>query len=237
MKIGILNTDVLAQSLVKNHGDYPFMFERLLGAADNSLSFQSWDITRGNFPEELDSCSGYLVTGSKASVYDFDHVPWLGKLESFLQRLHGEKRKVVGICFGHQLVAQALGGKTEKSDKGWGVGVAQARVIRQSPWMAPLLEEYRLLVSHQDQVTRLPPNAQLLASSEFCPNAAFSLEEHILCFQGHPEFTKAYSRDLLGLRREVLGEETYRRALNTLASPVDSPVIAKWITAFFQGAG
>ena len=237
MKIGILNTDVLPQSLVKNHGDYPVMFERLLGAADSSLSFQSWDITRGDFPEGLDSCSGYLITGSKASVYDFDHVPWLGQLESFLQGLHAEKRKVVGICFGHQLIAQALGGKTEKSDKGWGVGVAQARVVCQLPWMNPLLEQYRLLVSHQDQVTRLPSNARLLASSEFCPNAAFSLEEHILCFQGHPEFTKAYSRALLELRRDVLGEATYQRALGTLTSPVDSPVIAKWIAAFFQALG
>ena len=149
--------------------------------------------------------------------------------------LNSAKVKLVGICFGHQMIAQALGGNTEAAIAGWGVGVHASAIISEKSYMQPPLSSLAALVSHRDQVTHLPADAELLSSSEFCPNSMFQIGEHILAFQGHPEFSKAYSRALMDARRELLGEAVYWRGVESLQDEIHGETYAKWIVHFFSG--
>tara|TARA_R110002072_G_C7773406_1_gene519365 strand:+ start:112 stop:813 length:702 start_codon:yes stop_codon:yes gene_type:complete len=232
MKIGILKTDSVRGELVDEFGEYPDMFQQLLGAVDPQLEFIVYDVERGEFPQQLDVADGWLITGSKSSVYE--DKPWIQQLQQLVQRLHQEGRKLVGICFGHQLVAQALGGLAEKSSKGWGVGVHTATFNERPTWSDDAAMEFRLLVSHQDQVTRLPPEALALAGSEFCENAVCQIGDHILTFQGHPEFVPAYSENLLNIRREIIGEDNYHSGMESLSQPLDRGRVARWILNFLR---
>lgn len=123
MHIGILKTDAVRPEWVPAFGEYPDMFERLVRGADSSARFTTWDVEAGIHPSEgeIDSVDGFIITGSKSSVYD--DKSWIRDLEGLIQTLHAKRKKMVGICFGHQIIAKALGGLVSKSEKGWGVGI------------------------------------------------------------------------------------------------------------------
>ena len=123
MHIGILKTDAVRPEWVPAFGEYPDMFERLVRGADSSARFATWDVEAGIHPSEgeIDSVDGFIITGSKSSVYD--DKSWIRDLEGLIQTLHAKRKKMVGICFGHQIIAKALGGLVSKSEKGWGVGI------------------------------------------------------------------------------------------------------------------
>ncbi|MEQ8802544.1 MAG: GMP synthase, partial [Haliea sp.] len=136
--------------------------------------------------------------------------------------------------FGHQLVAHALGGETGKSPKGWGVGLHRHRFTRRPHWHDQGEAEFAILVSHQDQVVSKAPGAEVLASSDFCENAVVQIGEHILTFQGHPEFVPGYSREIMEFRREIIGEPTYVAGMDSLAEAPESERIGRWILAFLK---
>ncbi len=238
MIIGILQADSVREEFQPAHGDYPRMFEELLGtaaestAAENTVAdieFRHYNVELGDYPADIDECDGYVITGSKKSVYDDE--PWIHVLSDFVTKLHEQKKKTVGICFGHQLVAQALGGKTEPADVGWGVGIHHYRMLANEPYMDSQASGFGLIVSHKDQVTRLPEGAELLATSDFCPNAMFRMGEHILTFQGHPEFSKAYSKDLMEMRQDILAEK-FQPGIDSLQNDPDGPMIGRWMIKF-----
>jgi len=231
MKIGILKADSTLSQFQDEFGDYPDMFiARLSANSEVDLSFEIYDVEHFVYPHTVDACDGYIITGSRKSVYDDE--AWIHDLEDYVRLLHGTQKPLVGICFGHQLVAQALGGKTESANSGWGVGVHTSQLMLQKDYMRPALDEVRVLVSHKDQVTVLPPGAELLASSEFCPNAIYQLGEHIVCIQGHPEFAKSYSRALMNFREKIIGAGAFQRGILSLEEALDSDTLAKWILAF-----
>ena len=234
MHIGILQADQVDPEVRARFGDYPAMFVDTIGdGLDHMPAFEFFDVRRERYPRHIDDCDGYLITGSRASVYDDE--PWIARLVGFVRELHDANARTVGICFGHQLVARALGGAVGRSPGGWGVGVHTWTAVRHEPWMHPALREFRLLASHQDQVETLPPGARLLASSKFCPHAAFAIGDHILALQGHPEFTKAYAEFLMRKRRAALGA-AFERGIQSLDQPTDADAIARWI-AQFLGSG
>ena len=139
---------------------------------------------------------------------------------------------MIGICFGHQMIAHTLGGETTKNPGGWGIGVSTTEIVNQPHWMQPPLANVALLVSHQDQVMALPDNAQLIAANPFCPNASFAIANHVLTFQGHPEFTKSYSKQLMNLRRERIGNENVERGIASLIDETDHITVTRWILNF-----
>ena len=239
LKIGILQADSVLPQFQPAHGNYPGMIRDVLGRAaarlDLEVSFETWDVEHGEYPGTPTDCDGYVITGSRKSVYDDE--PWIHRLIDYVRELHrsyADRVKLVGICFGHQLVAEALGGKTLPAESGWGVGVQQATVLRRA-WFMDDADGYNLVVSHKDQVARLPEQAELLASSDYCPNSMFMIGDHILTLQGHPEFTADYSADLMEMRREILGESTYRAGVSSLAKPVMRDDVARWIIRFLEG--
>ena len=233
MHIGILQADRVDPEQRARFGDYPAMFAATLrGGMEQEATFEFFDVRRECYPRRIGDCDGYLITGSRASVYDED--AWIARLIRFVGELHLAGARTVGICFGHQLIAQALGGAVGRAPGGWGVGVHAWKVLRHEAWMRPPMPEIRLLASHQDQVETLPSGARLLASSPFCPRAAFAVGDHMLALQGHPEFTKAYAEYLMHKRRSVLGA-AFQRGMRSLDQPTDSGVIAGWISGFLAG--
>ena len=230
MKLGILKADTVMPKLAADFGEYPDMFMALLTAHAPDVQCRVYDVERGEYPDELDEVDAYLITGSKASVYD--KTPWILGLTGFVQEVHRRQKKLVGICFGHQLVAQALGGTVEKSPKGWGVGLHTHRFSSLPSWHDQGDRNLDILVSHQDQVVRPAAGAQVLASSEFCDNAVSQVGEHILTLQGHPEFTKDYARALMMERRNLLDDDVLQAGLATLAGEQQGPRVAAWIARF-----
>ena len=232
MRIGILKTDEVHADLVGDFGEYPDMFMALLSPVDPDLEFVVYDVEKGEYPADIDEVDAYLMTGSKSSVYEDKE--WIHRLSDFVRELHEHRKKLVGICFGHQMVAQALGGRTEKSDKGWGVGAHDALFHRLPEWHDGEDPEFVLLVSHQDQVVETAPGTEVLAGSDFCENAVCQIGDHILTLQGHPEFVKAYSDSILELRRERIGEERYRAGKASLSRDLHRERVAEWIVKFLR---
>ena len=232
MHIGILRTDSVRLEWVPTYGEYPDMFERLLLAEDDALTFTTWNVEAGELPESIEAADGFLITGSKSSVYD--DKDWIRALEGFVRECHAARRKVIGICFGHQLVAQALGGSVGKSDKGWGVGV-NCYNVDQAAFDLADSDQFCLLASHQDQVMAMPPGARQIASNEHCEVAGMTLGEHILTFQGHPEFIPDYSREIMNLRHDMIGAERVAQGMASFETREhEGDRVARWMLAFLS---
>jgi GMP synthase-like glutamine amidotransferase len=161
----------------------------------------------------------------------YDELAWIERLSQLIHDAHTAAVPVVGICFGHQLIAQALGGRVARAEVGWGVGVHDATVTQRRPWMVPAAETFRLLMSHQDQVLELPAGAEVLATSPHAPIAAFQVDT-LVGFQGHPEFVADYLGALLPTRVERVGAQRVAAALASLRTPTDHAVIARWMAEF-----
>ena len=225
MKLAILETGKPPAELVPRFGRYPAMFQRLLG---ERFEYASYDVAAGQLPADPAAHDAYLVTGSPAGVYD--KLPWIPPLLAFIRS--ARQAKLVGICFGHQAMAQALGGHVEKVAKGWGVGLHDYPIVRREPWM----DEASLVsvpASHQDQVVLQPPNTDLLASSIFTPYAALAWRDRpAVSFQFHPEFEPDYARALIESRRDRLADPD--AAIASLDRPNDNARVGVWIRNFLQ---
>ena len=236
MRIGILEADTLEPDIKEKYGSYAEMFQRLLLSVDDQLEIKVYPVIEGKYPENMDECDAYLITGSKFSAYDNE--PWIKQLRDYILALHKHRSKLIGICFGHQIIALSLGGLTKKSEKGWAVGNSLSKIKKEKPWMgdemADAKKQFALLVSHQDQVISLPAQAELIASNAFCPNASFQIANHILCFQGHPEFSADYLSYLMNKRRDSIGEEKCKKAMDSLEIDQDALLVAGWIVNFIR---
>lgn len=238
MIIGILQADHVVEQFQSAHGDYPEMIESILNQAalaetGHDWTFVTFDVEQGIYPDSIDDCDGYVITGSKKSVYDED--VWITDLKNYVIELDANRKPLVGLCFGHQLVADALGGKTSSADVGWGVGIHESEIVAHRWFINADSTSFNLIVSHKDQVVTLPVGAERLASSDFCPNSMFCIGDHVFTMQGHPEFDRNYSRDLMNWREEILGPRVYREGMASLNAPLSRDHVARWIIKFIMG--
>src|SRR5215813_7196623 len=222
MNIGLLECDHVLERFRHIAGDYREMFAALFDRHAPQISLHAFDVCNGEFPPSLDACDAYLTTGSRFSAYD--DVDWIHALKNFARRVHEAKRPFVGVCFGHQLIAEALGGRVARA----------VEIIRRELWMRPEQSRCALQYMHQDQVERLPEDGVVIGRSDHCPVAIFRVGDSTLGIQAHPEFPKAYSEALLLDRVERIGEERVKAALASLGQPTDEPVVAKWIVEFLD---
>jgi GMP synthase-like glutamine amidotransferase len=226
MKIGILETGTPPEALQPRFGDYPAMFRSLLGEDEQ---WRTYDVAAGALPERPEEQDAYVVTGSSAGVYDRD--PWIAPLMEFLRGARGRAR-LVGICFGHQAMAEAFGGKVIKSPKGWGVGLHTYRVLEHEPWM-DAADTVAAPASHQDQVVELPPGARIVAASAFSPFGMLEYGADAVSLQLHPEFDPAYAEALIEARRGTRYEDDQAdAAVASLHRPNDNARLGGWLKRF-----
>ena len=228
MRIAILETGEPPGDLEQRFGDYPQMFEALLSGGDRT--FQAYDIQKGDYPAP-DTFDALVVTGSPAGAYD--PLPWIAPLEDFLRA--NDQVPMVGICFGHQIMAQAFGGKVVKSDKGFGVGLHHYDVASRESWMDDV-DAFAIPASHQDQVVELPPQSHVVARSAFTPIAALAYDGRpAISFQGHPEFDAPFATALIGSRKgERIAHDRAEAAIESLKQANDNPQVGRWIVNFLE---
>ncbi|KPF45081.1 type 1 glutamine amidotransferase [Rhizobium sp. AAP43] len=205
--IGILVTGHSPAELTGEYGNYADMFMRLLGKFD--FEFKTYFVVDGVFPESPKEVDGWLLTGSKFGVYE-DH-EWIRKLEDFIRRVHAEGVPMVGICFGHQVMAKALGGHVEKFKGGWSAGPVTYR-------RSDTGEEQVLLAWHQDQVIQVPEGAEVIGKTDQCENAVIRYGDWGLSYQPHPEFSPAFFEGLASARRSAIPESLYEEVKSVEAS-------------------
>jgi GMP synthase-like glutamine amidotransferase len=232
VRIGLLMVGHVDPKSVHIAGDYPELF----GAILNPLGIElvRYDLDLGQFPLNENECDGWICSPSRMSTYD--PVNWLKDVEELLRQIVQAEVPYVGICFGHQLLAQALGGLVEKSPYGWGVGVKDYEVVQTKSWMTPPKTSVALIGSHQDQVVRLPEGADLLFRADYCPLGGFAIGDRAWTIQVHPEFVPGLADHLLAGRIELIGAERVQAARETLARPLDRHLVATWIQRFFAEA-
>ena len=232
MHIAILETGRINADIADRFPRYPDMFRQLFAqVANHDLTFAEVPVIDGVLPSSIDDFDGYLVTGSATGVYDSD--TWISPLMDFIRAAHAGDKPLVGICFGHQVIAHALGGRAEKWDGGWGLGVHEV-ALHDTPCWIPPRDRVQLIHLHQDQVVRLPEGATHLGSTDFCGNAAFYIGDNVFCLQGHPEFEREYTAALMAARTDSMGVEAVAAATDSLEAGHEGVTIAGWIVDFFR---
>lgn len=225
MRIGILKADETPSGLFDRHGEYDGFYRRLLEV--HGFEFVVFPVFDETFPEDLEQADGWLVTGSSHSAWD--ELPWINRLKVLIRKIYEDQRPLVGVCFGHQIIASALGGRVDRSPGGWNVG--------------PVLysrrdggEDQTILAWHQDQVTVLPPGATVVGSSPTCEYAILRYGSHALTMQCHPELTPEYVQDLLSQHDGFLPEEMRLRTAQVVHQDLQADNVAIEIADFFKGA-
>lgn len=229
-RLGLLACDFMPDNLSDRFDDYPDMFARALALTGKPVQWRVYRAYAEELPAAPDECDGYITTGSRSGAYDGE--PWIAALERFIVSLIGSGRPLVGICFGHQLIAQALGGRVERSPRGWGIGLHEYDILASQPWMTPPRARFTVPVCHQDQVTALPPGAIRVARSDHCENFVIHFNDTMIGIQGHPEFERDYIGVLLEQRRDLIVGPTRDGALASLTRNHDNAIVMAWIAAF-----
>jgi GMP synthase (glutamine-hydrolysing) len=221
MKIGVLMTGHPPAEM-SDGGLYDEYFARLLDG--HGFEIQGYRVVDGEFPPNVEAADGWLITGSKHGAYE-DH-DWIPPLEEFIRDAYAAGRPMIGVCFGHQIIAQAMGGKVEKFDGGWSIGRQEYEIgdktVAVHAW-------------HQDQVTRKPDNAEVVGRSEFCENAVLVYGDRMWTIQPHPEYDHTFIDGLIRHRgKGVVPDALLDAAKETLTQPTDRMDIADQMAEFFK---
>lgn len=234
MKLGILNALPGHYILAGELSDIE-KFERLIKSVDAEIECVSYDATVEELPGSPQVCDAFLVTGSPCGVSDGD--PWIATLAEFIQQAYAEQKKMVGICFGHQLIAQALGGQVRQSNDGWLLGLHRIELRQQPAWLSPPRPEFSLYFINQDQVVTLPPGAELIASNQFCPHTMFTLKDQVLGLQAHIEHSAAFMRTIIHYLEAQLTPHKRAEVLRSIEqSTPDDQLVARWVVNFIKAS-
>jgi GMP synthase-like glutamine amidotransferase len=227
-EVALLVCDQPNKEYLDDFGDYSDMFS----ASFPSIEFTTFNLFKNEFPLDVKKFKAFFMTGSRYSVYD--DYPWISKGKQLIREIYIEKLKFIGVCFGHQMLAEALGGKVSKAETGWNVGIKEFNITKKKKWMLPNVSSFHVQMMCQDQITQLPSGAETLASAPDCPYGMITVDDHMFSLQGHPEFPINYGISLLNSRVERIGKEKSMQALKTYNSEVDLELINKYILNFLE---
>jgi GMP synthase-like glutamine amidotransferase len=234
MQITIIQTGDVPQALRGRFGPYRRMFERMFDGTGQGFTYNMVAASDGEPLPDPAKLEAIVITGSAAGVYD--DLPWMEPLRNFIRDAYGKRTPMLGVCFGHQIMADALGGEVRKSEKGWGLGRHLYRVHGRPAFMQESPELLAVACSHQDQVITPPPEAEVFLASEFTPNAGLVYRNGAaLSLQPHPEFEDDYTIALAELRRGQAPDEVVETALTSMEIGSHSREVAGYIGQFFGG--
>jgi len=237
MKLGILAAGISPEELREVHGTYADMSARLFTQFGYDYTFEVFDVRDDQFPESIGGFDGWLITGSRSNVYE--NLPWMQRLKALILTIHETNTPLLGICFGHQIIAEAFGGKVEAYEGGWGLGVNQYRILPVAGLtdMPDTPSTLTLHAVHQDQVVEKPALAEVFASSSFCPNAGLLYGNTVLTVQAHPEFSSGFERDLLELKGGAgIPTDAAKQGLASLNSaPTNAELVVRWMVDVLNG--
>jgi GMP synthase-like glutamine amidotransferase len=232
MKLTIIQTGEVPEPLRGRFGPYAAMFHRMFDATGNGFTYETVRVSEGETLPDPRDLEAVVLTGSAAGVYD--DLAWMEPLRGFIRDAYEAKTPMLGICFGHQIMADALGGDVRKSDKGWGLGRHSYGVLARPRFMGAAPAALAVACSHQDQVITPPKDAEVILGSGFTPYAGLAYANGAaLSFQPHPEFDDDYTLALAELRRGRAPDAVVDAALASVATPSDSGAMAGYIGAFF----
>ena len=233
MKLTIIQTGDVPAPLRPRFGAYPPMFRRMFDEAGHGFDYDTIPVFEGAALPDPAGLEGILITGSAAGVYE-DHA-WLPPLRAFVRKAYAAGTPMLGVCFGHQLMADALGGDVRKSVKGWGLGRHTYDVKSRPGFLASDLPALSIACSHQDQVIVAPPEAEVFLGSDFTPNAGLVYRNgRAVSLQPHPEFHDDYTLALAELRRGRAPGHIIDAAVASVATPSHSREVAGWLGNFFS---
>ncbi len=232
--LGLILCDHLRDEFKGDFPEYEVMFKSAFESHTPKLIWKIFDAINGELPENIDSCDGYLISGSGSSVYE--QKKWMLSLEDFINELDFKNKPTVGLCFGHQIMAKALGGEVICAPAGWGIGFAKCLIDSDNPKNELGLEGVIAVgICHQDQVVKLPSNATSVGSAPHCKNFLIQFTRKMVGLQGHPEFEPGYISALLEKTKTQLTPLGYSVALESKAIIPDNQIIRKAITKFLTG--
>jgi GMP synthase-like glutamine amidotransferase len=233
MKIAVLQSDYVNENIRHLFGDIPDIFAKFF-ARQSNISIDVFNCVEGHFPSFDYICDAYIITGSRYSAYD-NSIPWIMSMKAFIRDCQYHQSKLIGICFGHQIIADTLGGKVVKSMNGWNLGIQELEVLKTMSWMRPNRKRLHLIFNHRDQLIRLPDGAHLLAGTDACPIQMYEIGGQILCIQAHPEYSVTYQEALMSAARSNIDPRKYAEALiSNQRYTTDGDVILDWIVSFIN---
>ncbi len=233
MKVALLQAHHIPEHRqVHSGGNYPHVFANMFARTETIIDLDWYDVTKGDYPLDPNIYDAFLISGSSASAFDDD--PWIAPLKKYIQKIFNDKHKIIGVCFGHQIIAEALGGKVIRAEKGWGIGVKTIEVIARQKWMIPYQHHCSLLFYHQDHVILEPDNAIILARNEFCEIQMYCIGSQVLGIQAHPEMLSGHNHSIIMDARGDLDDYIIRGAVESLRIRDQGILVGHWITNFIE---
>lgn len=235
MRIAVLLTNDDTSAFAAHFPNDGQKVVQLLQPLRPDWSYEVVAVKDGVLPASALAFDGYAITGSPASVND-DSLSWVAQLLGFIREVHAARQPLLGLCFGHQAVARALGGQVARNAAGWGLGTAATHWAQPRAWMHPPVATTTLMAAHNEQVTRMPEGAECLGGSDFCPIGSMQIGQHIWTTQYHPEMPLVFMQALLGHLADKLDADTIARAHASLVNAADVPLFGQWMVQFLEHA-